>query len=719
MPQEAPSPLVELDRPDPEQPFPGSGFDVLPDDQGDIPAETFTYIATMPNGKQMQITARSVEHANQLLNRMMSDSLMNDSQLARELRAPTKTSGMVRAGAQGLTFGFADELEAMARAGYPYTLGETGYTRNERYYDVMEDLRRQREDFRAVHPWLSYGSEMAGAIGSAAGLLKTAGTVAPGAVQSFQGQRTGVQLAELGLAEGALYGAGTAEPGQRMSGGLQGGAFGAAMAPAMGLGLAAGAAGVRNTFQYLADRIMGTDRNTAMMMVQRAMDADNITPNEARQLLKRYQEYSDEAMPIDVGGANVRDLGRYAVRSPGPGRARALETTSVRLRGSNRRTSMSAQRALQGEVSGRSLEDIQKAAIRKAAPFYRKAYETGLGFDPEFRAFLNSPAMKPYVRTASDRIATASLMKDFTEEVAGGHVEYINYVLGDLQAAIARAVRNEDADAVRFLTQAKGKIEAYVYPRVPAFQRARQIYADERTLGDAYNLGVGLFKGQGKDPEMIRPLLEAMDESSLQSFRFGALKSIQDAVETVKSNSGAGIGKFGENASIRVQELLRELFPDEATLSRFIDDIEIEEAFRSTGQSIQQGRVPTGYSGDPHTFGRQATSALDQTMTSDRWYRKLYRFFRNNVDNEAPPEVLDEVINILMDPNIIAKGGFNYQNYQIPIMKKLPFSAATASAAAPIAGGAANNEYINSYLPGLQGLQQLGLLSDFDGEADR
>ena len=100
---------------------------------------------------------------------------------------------LLRAGLQGVSFGFADELEAMARAA----------TSDRTYQQEVKDIREDIEQFRETNPVAAYGTEIAGAIptgiGLGIGLLRA-------------GIGTGIRgAAKLGAIEGGIYGAGEGE----------------------------------------------------------------------------------------------------------------------------------------------------------------------------------------------------------------------------------------------------------------------------------------------------------------------------------------------------------------------------------------------------------------------------------------------------------------------------------------------------------------------------
>ena len=123
---------------------------------------------------------------------------------------------LLRAGLQGVSFGFADELEAMARAA----------ASDRTYQQEVKDIREDIEEFRETNPVAAYGAEIAGAIPTGVGL---------GIGLLRAGIGTGIRgAAKLGAIEGGIYGAGE---GEGVEGTIKSAAIG------MGIGAVGGAAG--------------------------------------------------------------------------------------------------------------------------------------------------------------------------------------------------------------------------------------------------------------------------------------------------------------------------------------------------------------------------------------------------------------------------------------------------------------------------------------------
>ena len=133
--------------------------------------------------------------------------------------------GVPRAVAQGITFGFADEIEALIRS---------GLDKNKSYEEIVKEIRTDIDKFRETSPVLAYGSEIAGSLPTA--LLGGAGIAKAGATLGKVGVTGAAKLAKgvgtQSAVQGAVYGAGASEEGERLGGAALGGAVGGAIGKA-------------------------------------------------------------------------------------------------------------------------------------------------------------------------------------------------------------------------------------------------------------------------------------------------------------------------------------------------------------------------------------------------------------------------------------------------------------------------------------------------------
>lgn len=227
--------------------------------------------------------------------------------------------GMLRAGLQGATFGFGDELAAAAAAA---TGG--GGTFGQRYDQYVAREREDLERFREDQPVLAYGTEMAGAIPTAAVPLGAVGRAA-------QAGRLGTRMAAsgaVGAGQGGVYGfgAGEGDLGDRAAEAARGAALGGVVGAAAPV-VAGGAQkvaqeiadsravqdivsrmpttqGLKASAQRLYDRVRNADITVAPQRLQSfAIDlADDLAGEaidptlhpRATAILKRFQDASSD-----------------------------------------------------------------------------------------------------------------------------------------------------------------------------------------------------------------------------------------------------------------------------------------------------------------------------------------------------------------------------------------------------------------------------------------
>ena len=166
------------------------------------------------------------------------DALLADVEETAVADAP-KNSGfgdLARAGFQGLSFGFGDEIEAAVRSAF-----DSGKS----YAEVVKEVRGQIESFRDRNPGAAYTTEIAGAIlptivasfipGGQAVIAGTGARISQG-VRAIGGGKKAQRAAQVAAGTGsqsALYGAGAAEGNlaERLPSAAASGAVGAVAGP--------------------------------------------------------------------------------------------------------------------------------------------------------------------------------------------------------------------------------------------------------------------------------------------------------------------------------------------------------------------------------------------------------------------------------------------------------------------------------------------------------
>lgn len=226
---------------------------------------------------------------------------------------PSFEGGLTRAAAQGLTFGFGDEIEAGAK-----------YLAGGKYKEELARSRRKLERFREKHPYVATGAEIAG------GLVVPVGAGASIARSGLTLRNIGRGAASIGAPTGALYGVGTAEgissPEEAIPAAVQGGLTGAA-AYSIGAPLAHGLArGGRAVYDAVGDafnprgagarKIAESFDNAGISMADiRAASAPAISSNLRARGLTEH-DLDDILQRAAAGEPHQQIAQAYGIRSP-------------------------------------------------------------------------------------------------------------------------------------------------------------------------------------------------------------------------------------------------------------------------------------------------------------------------------------------------------------------------------------------------------------------
>ena len=234
----------------------------------------------------------------------------------QQAQTPKTDYGYGRAALQGLTFGFADELEARARS-----LAGEG-----RYEDILADIARSKKQFEEQSPLGSMAAEIVGGIptmlAGGAGAAQLASRV-PQLASRLSARATGYGGdAATGGVSGAISGAGTAQPDERLAGAATGAGLGVALGPTGELASRITGQAVRRGVQTGAQLI---GRDTAETFQRRAdekliqaLQRDGLNPNQVLEKLKTIQRsgYKPETI-VEAAGENTRRLADVVAQYPG------------------------------------------------------------------------------------------------------------------------------------------------------------------------------------------------------------------------------------------------------------------------------------------------------------------------------------------------------------------------------------------------------------------
>lgn len=547
---------------------------------------------------------------------------------------------------QGLGMGWGDEAEALARSRMP---GSPGYEAE------LAKINKEYGAFAQKNPVTSALAEFTGGVlPMAASYLIPGGQAAAPATTAAQAStlarlaaNPAVRGALVGMGTGAVSGAGSAKPGERLSGA----GTGAAVGTAVGAGAPVVLRGGKSAYNWLRDRLLPTEETIttrAAGKVNRAIGEAGLTPTEVKARIQ-----ADRARGIPSTVANVDpalvDLAETVAQRSGPS-ARTVESKLVKqAAGSKERAYAQTRKALQPGEYYSDLQQIQQDMRKKAAPLYEKAYAYGEVNDPTVIGFLELPQFKQGIKRAEKLLKAegraVDLYKDVVDPKTGKvtkqfnpTVETLDQVKRGLDALIEKetdATTGKMTELGRVYVKKKNEFLDALDAAVPDYAQARAVYRGDVELADAMRAGYNDFNRL--DHEQIIKRIGGMSDAEKDAFRTGVTRHIYDKIMTPSGNFNAAQRVIG---SPETAAKLQPLFDSPAKFDMFKAAMEREaQLFQqsnrilggaATGRRVQarerfeEGPGVGAIAGDVITggFGNSLTNlaarlARSSTMTDD------------------------------------------------------------------------------------------------------
>lgn len=452
---------------------------------------------------------------------------------AAEIEAPTQRT---RAAAQGLTFGFADEIAAALQNPASFIGSMTGGSDAGKAYEAsLQQERDVLKQYREDYPYSSLAWEMGGA---ALPALATLGGAAPAsAARAASVLGTAGRAALGGAKSGAAYGFGTGEGGvtERLAGAGIGAGFGGVVGGALG---AAGGAAKK----YLAGKFTDWIRNktgdrmagVVAAEVQRLAEQGGLTADEviagvaAGRLMAENQTLKTMIRKFySEGGPAGAEIQRVMGARPGETRGEAMA-------------------AMQGELSQPGNPLMRRAANEEAT---RAAEEIAYtkAFAP---SGVELPAPDEIVASMADiaRRAPAALksaaevarvqygIRPFFEEAADGTITFTRQPtlreaeltyrsLRDMKGAAYTSGQGTLGGAYGDLAESfKGELGV----ASDALTAARTQAATIRNANDAYKAGAqAVTKSPDELAMIVKGIEDLGDDTVMQAFREGLTVAIR------------------------------------------------------------------------------------------------------------------------------------------------------------------------------------------------
>jgi hypothetical protein len=435
----------------------------------------------------------------------------------------------VRAAAQGATFGWADPIAARMGA----LTGQGTY---------KENLTRERAQTAQIPGAIRYPAEIAGALAT---VPVTAGGAALAGVERLPWLARTIGG---GAAGGALYGAGEAAPGERMTGAGEGAAIGGVLGP-----IAAGAGNV-------ASRIYGGVRNALMPQtgaatdVARAVARDELSATELARRAAEAQALRPGATLADVGGENVRGVLERVAQTPGAGRTIVTPFLSARQTGQRARLASDLE-TLTGtkQTAVEAIDQTMADRAGAARPLYGIAFDFNARLDPEVAAAWERETSTGYGRSIvlnpnfRRTLQTEYGIRDPAQAPLMVQIDAWKKIADD---QIADAIRSGQGNKARVLTGMRDRILEVVDEANPAYPAARASWAGPSKYLDAIESGKDILAPKLTAQEVMRDFAR-LGESEQEAYRIGA-------VSAIVARMGNDPAKFGDMTKYLRSPAMRE-----------------------------------------------------------------------------------------------------------------------------------------------------------------
>ena len=441
-------------------------------------------------------------------------------------------SGMSRAGLQGLTAGFSDELAGLGGAAIAKTLGDPRSFSDIRQ-DITQSERQQMAQFAEERPVLSTATEIAGTIptGLAGGQLLARGAQAAPQLAQMAGRAPGMlKAAGFGAAGGGVVAAGKAEQ-DRANEALSGALIGAVTGPVAHVilkGIGDGAS------RLLVRKAVSTPKK-ARKLVNEALKNSGYSVDEAQQIV---DDLGPDAVLADLGG-QLRNMARTAHSSP-TGTARKSAEDFLQARDAKQHEKLwSLTRSLVGNEgrTANALDELNNAQRAAAGPLYKKAYQTSIPHTERLKEALELDSVKRAFRKglALEENEAGRKLKEKLGKFPS--MRGWDMIQRGLRREADTRFRGGDKAGAASLLKLRAGVLDDIDNVNPDFARARSVWAKGEATKEAMIQGTRFLK---EDEELLEAAIESMTESEKQAFTLGVTKAIRETLDKVSVNRDLG-----------------------------------------------------------------------------------------------------------------------------------------------------------------------------------
>ena len=530
---------------------------------------------------------------------------------------------------QGLAMGWGDELEAKIRT----------MSGDETYEQELAMIADSYDAYEDENSGTALGLEIAGSflptVAAYAAAPFTGGATAPLAVANT------ARLANLankartvfnnplgrsiisGTTSGAVSGAGTADQGERLRGGIEGAGF--------GFGFGAGLPILTRGGGALATRIGDKFRNRnakrieegALRKVNAAIKGDGGTPDD---LLKTVKEDIRIGVPARPGNYNRETISLLDTLASTPAAGPSIERGLIAVQeNAGDRIVRQTNKLMGGKNFVTAVEQIKARLKAKAGVLYDEAYKFGSVDDPRLLKLLEHPDMAEAFERAQKiasrkKAAAVALGQDGSKfdlvpyELATEGGKSVSRVLPDVRTIdyMSRSLKDmidsgykgggagaADADSLKSMQKAMIEVldEATKVDGVSAYKTARKTFASDKQIENALEEGIKDFKSI--KPEELASKFKSMNEGQREAYTIGVNRYLIDIINKPSNNANYAQRIIGSNDTrSKLQTMFPSLKDDEGGMALYTAALLREaQMFKEIGGTLMNSKTAKRLSG--------------------------------------------------------------------------------------------------------------------------
>lgn len=551
------------------------------------------------------------------INEVIRNSGIPDDAFVDAYQRYTDAGGIVDFGAgrsllQGLTFGFADELEAMLPSGVTAP-GET-------YEQRLGQIRAGQTAFEAREPGTAMGMEALGALPT---LALPVGIAARGMQAGAGLAGTMGRAALAGAGEGALGGFGRGEgPTGRIQRAATEGAIGGALGGLAPIAVAG------------AGRVFRGGRGAEQQAVERLTQAfpEEQMPRIRGEVERRIAAgETGEMMPetlTDIAGMTAqRELRGARGASP---EVSAQTDPFLRMRTETQAPRLERQIEIGAGVSPEEstlVNDLVNRQARAASDAYNELRRKYPEIDiSDMRTLFNSPAIRNNYQTVVNTMANRAAAGDIDPRILETIPSYDDFIdairRGDSVSVpfdfLERMKRRISAEArqakVRGDTETAGELgdlartlTQRIDEKVPEYRQARDLFAGKAEVEDALEEGQTFLR---QTPASVESQLQTLTGSEKRAYVTGAVDSLRRLIEGTRDRADLVQKLVGTPANRRrIAALMGG--EDSPQFRAFEDAIKREARMVETRGIVAQGSQTAAFMRDIERQGMPLDTAVE------------------------------------------------------------------------------------------------------------